>query len=393
MHPMRVLQVLPKVVRGGGAEQSLVMLAPRLMDRGIQPHLAVLCETQDLVPDLERMGVVVHDLSVAGEDPDALTAVPRRVAALRPVIDAVEPEVLHSTLFAADVATRLASVGTGVPVLTTWANTTYSALAPTSAIAPWKRRTVREIDRWSGRVARSRFHAVTRGVAEDGIAALGVPSGRVRVVERGRDPEQFPRVTPARRAEARSRLGLPDDETVLLTVARQYPQKGHVFLLEAVDRIAADRPGLRLLMAGPPGPATPAIRRTLDGMRHRDVVTDLGDRSDVPVLLAAADVFVLASVNEGAAGAVIEAMAAGVPVVCSRLQGLEGVLEDGRDALLAEPGDPDALGRALSAAMDDRLSARSRAEVAHREFLGRFTLDAAADAMAEMYRDLASGAF
>jgi glycosyltransferase involved in cell wall biosynthesis len=390
---MRVLQVLPRVVHGGGAEQSLAMLAPLLMARGIRPHLAVLHESQALVPDLERIGVVVHDLSREGEDADALSAIPRRTAAVRGVIRAVDPDVVHSTLFAADVVARLASLRTGVPVLSTWATTTYSAAAPGAAIAPWKRRIVKEIDEWSGRVSACRFHAVTRGVADDGIAALHVPPDRVRVVERGRDPERFPPSTPERRAAGRALLGVGDDDVVVLNVARQFPAKGHVTLLEAFDRVAATDRRARLVLVGPDGPSTPEVHRALDRMAHRDRVDLLGGRDDVAALLPGADVFVLSSLVEGAAGAVIEAMAVGVPLVSTRLEGLVGVLEDGRDAVLAAPGDPDDLARALTEALADPRAAADRAAVARQEFLERFTLDAAADGMAGLYRDLAAGRF
>jgi glycosyltransferase involved in cell wall biosynthesis len=176
-------------------------------------------------------------------------------------------------------------------------------------------------------------------------------------------------------------------------VARQYPQKGHVHLLAAADLLAVDHPGLVLLLAGPEGPATPAIRAARSAMVHPEVVRDLGDRSDVADLLAAADVFVLSSLAEGAAGAVIEAMSVGTPVVCTRLEGLDGVLRDGHDALLARPGDAPDLARALATTLDDPGAAEDRAARARQEFLDRFTLEAAADGMAALYRDLASGQF
>jgi glycosyltransferase involved in cell wall biosynthesis len=184
---------------------------------------------------------------------------------------------------------------------------------------------------------------------------------------------------------------LAEHATVLLTVARQFSQKGHVHLLPAFDRLADHDPSVTLVMVGPPGPATPDIERVLAGMAHADRVVDLGPRTDVPRLLRSADVFVLASVAEGAAGSVIEAMAIGVPVVCTRLEGLEGVLEDGRNAALAEPGDADDLHRALTAILADPAAAAERAALARRDFDERFTLDVAADRMAELYRDVADG--
>ena len=277
---MRVLQVLPSVVAGGGAEQSLVMVAPFLRDEGITVHLAVLTDRQSLVPDIERIGVVVHDLSRS-------TSTWSRAVALRKVIRAVKPEVVHSTLYEADIPTRLASVRLDVAVLSTWANTTYSAtrrrLEP--GVGGWKRNVVRRIDAVTSRASRSWFHAVTDGVAADGMAALGADPSRVTVVERGRDPLAFPPRTDAGRASTRRRLGIEPEDIVITTVARQAHQKGHIHLLAAFDRVAAEHPDARLLLVGPSGAATPAINEALATMRYRERVIDLGERSDVADLI------------------------------------------------------------------------------------------------------------
>lgn len=378
---MRVLQVLPSVVAGGGAEQSLVMVAPFLRDEGITVHLAVLTERQSLVPDIERIGVVVHDLSGS-------SSTWSRARALRKVIRSVKPAVVHSTLYEADIPTRLAAARLDVGVLSTWANTTYSTtrrrLEP--GVGGWKRDVVRRIDAVTSRASRSWFHAVTKGVAIDGIGALGVDPERVTVVERGRDPESFPPRTDAGRSRVRHDLGLGSDEVVITTVARQAHQKGHVHLLAAFDRVAAEHPDTRLLLVGPPGAATPAIEAALAAMRYPERVIDLGERSDVADLVGASDVFVLASLAEGAAGALIEAMAVGTPIVVTDIEGLDGVVEDGRTALLVRPGDPGSLADGLAATLADPDAAAARARQAREEFHARFTIEQAAHGLAALYR-------
>ena len=383
---MRVVQVLPSVVAGGGAEQSLVMVAPFLRAEDITVHLAVLTDRQSLVPHIERIGVVVHDLSGA-------TSTWSRAVALRKLIRAVQPEVVHSTLYEADIPTRLASMGLDVAVLSTWANTTYSAtrrrLEP--GVGGWKRDVVRRIDAATSRASRSWFHAVTNGVAADGIGALGVDPTRVTVVERGRDPEAFPLRTAASRARTRHQLGIEPEEVVITTVARQAHQKGHVHLLSAFDQVAAGFPNARLVLVGPPGAATPAIDAALAALRHRDRVIDLGERSDVADLVGASDVFVLASLAEGAAGALIEAMAVGTPIVVTDIEGLGGVVVDGLTALLVRPGDAASLAHGIAATMDDPGAAAARARNARAEFEARFSIGQAAHGLASLYRRLGGG--
>lgn len=382
---MRVLQVLPSVVAGGGAEQSLVMVAPFLRDEGITVHLAVLTDRQSLVPDIERIGVVVHDLSRS-------TSTWSRAVALRKVIRAVKPAVVHSTLYEADIPTRLASVRLDVAVLSTWANTTYSStrrrLEP--GVGGWKRDVVRRIEAVTSRASRSWFHAVTDGVAADGMAALGADPSRVTVVERGRDPQAFPPRTDAGRASTRRRLGIEPEDIVITTVARQAHQKGHVHLLSAFERLTVDHPTARLLLVGPPGGASSAINQVLAQMSSRDRVTDLGERSDVADLVGASDVFVLASLAEGAAGALIEAMAVGTPIVVTDIEGLEGVVEHGRTAYLVRPGDAASLAQGLATTIAEPGAAAKRARNARDEFEARFSIGHAAQGLASLYRRLGS---
>lgn len=128
------------------------------------------------------------------------------------------------------------------------------------------------------------------------------------MVPRGRDSAVLGRRTPARRAAARLALGY-DDSVLLLAVARHEYQKGLDVLLEGLPAVLAAQPGVVLLVAGRPGNQTAELEATTARHRLGGSVRLLGTRSDVPELLCAADVFVLASRREGFPGAVLEAIA------------------------------------------------------------------------------------
>jgi glycosyltransferase involved in cell wall biosynthesis len=188
----------------------------------------------------------------------------------------------------------------------------------------------------------------------------------------------------------RTGLGIDPAAPVLLSLARQEHQKAQVDLLAAIPHLLEEFPSLVLLLAGKEGAATPHISAALDGA---PVVTGhvrvLGHRTDVGDLLTAADCLVISSRIEGTAGVAIEAMAMGTPIVSTDVAGQRGVLEDERNALVVPIGDPRALSQAIARVLAEedlrrRLSANGRSD-----FTSRFTLDAGADALVHVYREVA----
>ncbi len=193
------------------------------------------------------------------------------------------------------------------------------------------------------------------GVGESLRRALvvneGIPGHRVGVIYNGID--LAPYATPAADcASLRRQLGLANEDFVVIQVARLVPIKDHATALRCFRQVAAQVPRARFLVVGE-GPEDAAVRASAEecGLQHR--VLMLGLRSDVPRLLAAADVFLLSSINEGIPLTVIEAMAAGLPVVATDVGGVAEVVRDGETGLLAPAGDDAALaGHVLRLAAD-----------------------------------------
>jgi len=177
----------------------------------------------------------------------------------------------------------------------------------------------------------------------DRLLAAGLPAHRLRVIENA-----VPAPPPAReeRLDVRQELEIPDDRPLVLCAARLAPPKRHDLLVDAWPRV----PDAQLVLAGD-GPGRAAVAARVDRSAAADRITVLGDRSDVGRLLAAADVLVLPSDREGLPMAVLEAMAAGVPVVASAVGGLCGLDRD--CAVLVEPGRADALAAGLQDVLAD----------------------------------------
>ena len=169
---------------------------------------------------------------------------------------------------------------------------------------------------------------------------------------------------------------------MVLAVGRQDHQKDYPLLVRSVDRLARRRPDVELVVAGRPGAATPEIEAILAGLPTADRIHLVGQRDDVPALLRSADVVVCSSRREGAAGALVEAMASGVPVVSVPVAGLDGVLLDDGNSLVVARDELDAGIERMLAAPD--LAARLAA-TARRDFETRFTSEVAAARMRDIY--------
>ena len=187
--------------------------------------------------------------------------------------------------------------------------------------------------------------AVSRDIAAELVDRFGWPAERVEVVHNAVDLARFENTGAA---VLRDGLTGGTDRRVVLTAARLDEQKGHPELLRA----AAELPEALFVLVGE-GPRRAALQSLAAELGIADRVLFLGHRTDIPELLAACDVFALPSLYEGSSLAVLEAMAAGRPVVSSAIGGTDELLSDGESGLLVPPGDSRALAEALRRLLGD----------------------------------------
>ena len=163
--------------------------------------------------------------------------------------------------------------------------------------------------------------AVSDGTRRFSIEEEGIRPDKLVTIHNGINVERFS-INLSSKAEQnlRQELRLEPDSLVILTVARLHPQKGHKYLIEAIPHIVRDFPQTRFLFVGE-GELTEALKAQIRGADLEKYVWFLGVRQDVPQLLAISDLFVLPSLWEGLPNSVLEAMAAGVPVVATYVDG------------------------------------------------------------------------
>jgi glycosyltransferase involved in cell wall biosynthesis len=380
---VRILYLIDSLT-AAGAERSLAAMAPGYADRGLQLEVAFLHDRPGVQAELEAAGARLFSLAGPGGRPGWVRRARRLVASRR-------PDLVHTTLFEADVAGRIAAGLAGVPVVSSLVNVAYGAeQVPVLGVRRWKLCGAQLLDAATARRV-VRFHAITGHVADVMARRLHVPRDRIEVVPRGRDPRHLGRRDPARRARARAELGVADGTPLVLAAARQEHQKGLDILLEALPGVLDRHPQARLLLAGRDGHQTPLLRAAAARPGLEGKVGFLGPRDDVADLLCAADVVAIPSRWEGLSNVLIEAMALEAPIVVSDLPILDDAVGEVDMVLAVRPGDAAQLAAAISATLDDPAAAAERARRARRRFLEHFTIDRVVDQMAGFYRRALAG--
>jgi len=193
-------------------------------------------------------------------------------------------------------------------------------------------------------------------------------ASRIRAIPNGIHP---PPDDPTARGRIRTELSLGDDPTLIVT-SRHHPLKGHAHLLDAVALLRKHFPRLRLIVAGD-GTERAPLEQQARALGLADAVRFVGHRDDIPALLHAADLFVLPSLREGMPNTALEAMAAGLPVVASAVDGVPEVVADGETGLLVSPGDPQMLHDLIGRLLTERDFAAALGTAGRQRVLDHFT--------------------
>jgi glycosyltransferase involved in cell wall biosynthesis len=374
---VHVLYVIDSLAPGG-AESSLAAIAPHYAARGVRLDVGFFHDRPGVGDRLQAAGAGLHHLGSAG----GRIAWARRA---RGLVRSLAPDLVHTTLFEADVAGRVAGVTAGVPVVSSLVNPEYGPEQFADPRLKWyKLRAAQAVDVLTARGVR-RFHSISRYVADVMAPRLLISRRRVEIVPRGRDPRALGERSPGRGADARARIGISDDDILVFAAARQEHQKGLDILLEAFARVSRDVPEARLVIAGREGDQSALLRESVTRLGLTGSARFLGARPDVLDLICAAEVFVAPSRWEGLGSVLLEAMGLEAPIVASDLPAIGEMVRDGESAILVPPEDPVALGDAITSMLRDRAHATALAAAALEEFRRRFTIERVADQMVSFY--------
>jgi glycosyltransferase involved in cell wall biosynthesis len=227
---------------------------------------------------------------------------------------------------------------------------------------------------------------VSQATVDDLVRLRVAPAEKFRVIALGLDLQRFATLPAALRARERAELAAGDDDVVAVFMGRLVPIKRVDVLLSAVARAREQGARVVLLVVGG-GECEQALREQAEALGIAAAVRFLGYRADVQNVLAAADVAVLSSANEGTPVALIEAGAAGLPLVATDVGGVRDVVVEGTGELVA-PGDADALGRAIARLAADPALRRTMGDAARRHVLARYDAGRLVGDIDALYRDL-----
>lgn len=328
----------------------MAYLAAGLGERG---HRAVIVaqEGGNAAKRLATSGVEVIERSMRGEiDVVAIAKLARLFRELR-------PDIVHCHTSHAHALGRLAARFGGRPALIVSRRVDFSIY----------RRSFLRLNGLKYRKGVDRIIAVSEAV-KGVLVRDGLDPARIAVVRDAIDVDRIRKAVPV---DVRARVGLGPRARIILAVGALVGHKGHRHLVDAIPSLVAAAPEAHVVIAGE-GKLRPELERLAIRLGVAARLLMPGYIDDVAGWFASADVFVMPSVEEGLGSSVLDAMAAGVPIVATTAGGIPEVVRDGVDGVLVPPGDAPALSRAIAALLRDRYRAHDLSTAASRRVEAEF---------------------
>lgn len=371
--PVRVAHLIHTMAHGG-VETALINWFTEFARERVDAHLVCFANPggseRPFIEAAHRAGLAVHTIPWGRQKP-----LWRAARAAASFLEAHGIDVLHCHNTYANLVGLLAARMVPVKTLTTiyvWSG--YGL----------KRRTLQWIDQ---RLLRG-FDQVTAHcqAALDATAARGVPAEDIELLPCG-FADRVAHLSGSERDAGRAALGAGPGDTVLIKVARFWPEKRHDVLLRAFRHLLAKRPATQLWIPGV-GPEESRIREMATSLGVASQCRFLGFRTDLPELLAMADVQVHTADEEGVPLAILAGMAAARPIVSTRVGGIAEVIRSGHSGVLLEPRQPEAFADAVLDLLGDPARQRRLGDAA-RDFIDReYSLAVATRRVERLYAEM-----
>ena len=373
MTTARILNVVPTLMCGGTENQFMTLA--RLLDRSrFDLEFACLRRWGPFVTELAHLEIPLEEYQVSTFRSVQALAQQAKLARhiARSGISIVHAYNFYGNVFAIPPARLVAPV----------------VIASIRDRAPYLTAMQKRVQRYACQFADCVL--VNADAVRDWLIGEGYDASNIVVIRNGVDMRRFEGAPEG--ARLRSELGIPDDAPLVTVVSRLTRLKGIENFLEATAALKPRYPDARFLIVGETAPTDrPYLTELTDlaaslGVADRVIFTGL--RSDVPAVLGCADVAVMPSLNEALSNVLLESMAAGAPVVATRVGGTPEALIDGETGLLVPPGDSGAIAAAVARLLDDRELATRLGGAARALISTRFSVEQMVRSTEDLYMDL-----
>lgn len=374
---MKVLYIQDSL-GAGGAERSNAELWYYLREKGVTMKIIVM---------EHRNSGVEQEILEAGFDVVFLKpgSIWSHVNQIKELISTFQPDVVHSVLFKAALRTRFAKLKTKFMNVESLVNCTYDKIRyKDPKVNSSLLKIYEKLDKYTAKFGVDHFVGITKEVKRHYEAHLNLKPEKISVIYRGRKENNFLHQRAELRQKLVNELGLLENGPIYIHVGRQEFQKAHLDILKAIK--IADKElfasNAQFLFCGREGNSTKEIQNFLEKNQPRTKIKFLGHRNDIYKLLVAADIFVFPSLFEGLGGSLIEAQAAGLPLICSDIPVFQEVVTK-ENAVFHKANDPISLSTQLTGIL--KMNLEKMGEKSLENFKNNFRLNGVNQQMLNFY--------
>ena len=357
----------------GGAEKILYYTATGLDYNKYDISVCSLKNKGEIARTLEKQGIEVCCLHMGGRE-RFLGWLSSIITLIRlfPYLIRIRPTIVHSFLFRANILARIAGYLTGVPIVIS-----------SVRVMGGEKKYFHYVERITSFMV-DHYVTVSESVKRYIIDKSKISAEKISVIYNGvniksqdNSYEQNPKMP----------FKIKDKDRILMTVGRLHKQKGHCYLIQAVSKVRKEFPKVKLLVTGE-GEEENNLKKLVKSLDLMNEVIFAGLSSDIERILPMAELFILPSLWEGLPNALLEAMAAGKPVVATKVGGIPEIVVHGETGMLIPPRDTDALAAAIIDLLQNRLKAKDMGEAGRIRAGKRFSIYKMIEKTENLYQEL-----